>query len=358
MSAVDDMFKKWNKDAKYELAQSGVSWQKVERIPLSSPRVCYLTYGGLPAIGLTELSGPENAGKSLLALDAVANAQRKWPDRDTVWFDIETTFDSRWAALQGVDIRKLKYVCPEEEYAEDIFQMIVDLLENPDTDISVIVIDSVAALISKQEYEKQMDEATMGGIAKPLTRFCNRVAPLLRKKRCSLVVINQVREDMNSMYGNEVTPGGRGLKHTAVMRLQIRKSDNIDANGSIISSQAENPAGHLVKVKLLKTKVSRPDRKLAFFTLRYLTGIDAVADMIDTGVKIEMFRQAGAWYYIPDENGEEKGFQGKAKLRAYLESDPEIFQFYWNKMTKLLASEDDEEEARYYQRLMEASESP
>lgn len=356
MSAIDDIFKKWNKDAKYELAKSGVSWEKVERIPFTSPRITYLTYGGCSAVGLTELSGNEGAGKSLLALDICANAQKKWPDRDVIWFDIETTFDSRWAALQGVDIQKIKYVCPQEEYAEDIFQMIIDLLENDETDISVIVLDSVAALIPKQDYEKTMDQATMGGIAKPLTRFCNRVAPLLRKKKCALIVINQVREDMNSMYGGEVTPGGRGLKHTAVMRLQLRRSDNIDEAGNIISSQAENPAGHLAKVKVLKTKVSRPDRKVAFYTLRYLTGIDAVADMIDVGVKLGMFRQAGAWYYAIDENGEEIGYQGKAKFRAYLENNKDAFEMYWNNMNTLLSKEDDEEESKYLKSILESDE--
>lgn len=356
MSAVDDMFKKWNSTAKYQLAQSGVSWEKVDRIPVSSPRISYLTYGGLPCPGLVELSGPESSGKTLLALDAVANAQKKWPDRDVVWFDIEATFDSRWAALQGVDIRKIKYVCPQEEYGEEIFQMVIDLLENKDTDISLIVLDSVAALISKQEYEKDQDEATMGGIAKPLTRFCNRLAPLLRKKHCTFIAINQVREDMNSMYGNETTPGGRGLRHTASMRLQLRKSDNIDEAGNIISSQAENPAGHLVKVKILKTKVSRPDRKLAFYTLRYLTGIDAMADLIDVGVKLKVFRQAGAWFYAPDENGEEKGFQGKAKFRAFLEENPESYKMYWEHINAQISKEDDEEEARYMQSLLESDE--
>lgn len=356
MSAVDDMFKKWNSKAKYELAKSGVSWEKIERIPLTSPRISYLLYGGISTVGVTELSGPEGAGKSLLALDICANAQKKWTDRDVVWFDIETTFDSRWAALQGVDIQKLKYVCPQEEYAEDIFQMIIDLLENDATDISAIVLDSVAALISKQEYEKTQEQAVMGGIAKPLTRFCNRVAPLLRKKKCALIVINQVREDMNSMYGGEVTPGGRGLKHTAVMRLQLRRSDFIDEAGNVISSQAENPAGHLVKVKVVKTKVSRPDRKVAFYTLRYLTGVDAVADMIDVGVKLQIFKQSGAWYYAPDENGEVQGYQGKAKFRAYLEGNPDMFQIFWNKMNEILSKEDNEEEAAYIRSIMEGEE--
>lgn len=353
MSAVDDMFKKWNRDAKYEVAKSGVGWEKVERIPVSSPRLSYMLYGGIPARGLTELSGSEGSGKSLLASDITANAQKKWPDRDVVWFDIETTFDSRWAALQGVNIQKIKYVCPEAEYAEEIFQMIIDLLENPDTDISLIVLDSVAALVSKAEYEKDMEQMTMGGIAKPLTRFCNRVAPLLRKKNCALIVINQVRDDMNSMYGGVVTPGGRGLRHSASLRLQLTRSDFLDEAGNVISTQAENPAGHKIKVKLLKTKVSKPDRKLTYFTFKYLTGIDAITDMIDVGVKLGIFRKAGAWYYVKDENGEETGFQGLAKFKTFLDENPSEKQKYWSLMNELMSKEDDEEESEYLSSLLE-----
>lgn len=354
MSAVDDIFKKWNNEKKYTIASSGVVWKDVERIPFSSTRASYCIYGGIPVRGLSEFSGPEGAGKTLMAMDVVANAQKKWPERDCVWFDIEATFDSRWAALQGVNIDALKYVCPEEEYAEQIFEMIVQLLESNDTDISVIVLDSIAALISKDEYEKSQDKsAIMGGIAKPLTRFCNRVAPLLRKKNCAMIVINQVRDDMNSMYGGTVTPGGRGLRHTASVRIEFRRSDFIDESGNIISSQAENPAGHLVKMKVLKTKVCRPDRKVGFYTLKYLTGIDAIADLIDTGIKLGVFTRKGAWYYAPDSNGEIQGYNGKAKFYEYLKNNPDMASLYTDQLNKELTAQDDEEKARYVQSIME-----
>ena len=353
MSAVDDIFSKWNKDAKYELAKTGVVWEDIERIPFSSPRCSYILYGGLPAVGISEFSGPEGAGKTLAALDIVANAQKKWPDRDVVWFDIETTFDSRWAAKQGVNINKLKYVCPQEEYAETIFDMMVQLLENNDTDISLMVLDSVAALISKQDYEKSQEQATMGGIAKPLTRFCNRIAPLLRKKKCALIVINQVRDDMNSMYGGLTTPGGRGLRHSAVVRLEFRRSDFFDENGNVVSTAAENPAGHKVKIKVLKTKVCRPDRKVGFYTLRYLDGIDYITDLIDVGVLLEVFDKRGAWYYAPDENGELQGYQGKAKFESYLRDNPDMVAKFQQNIYTMLTIQDDEEKAAYYQSILE-----
>ena len=353
MSAVDQIFQQWNKKSKYEIAKSGVAWQKVERIPFSSPRCQYLCYGGIPSNGLCEFSGPEGAGKTCAALDIAGNAQRLWPNRDVVFFDVEGTFDSRWAAKLGVNIQQLKYVLPLEETAEQIFQMIIELLQSPDTDISLIILDSIATLISQQAYEKDMEQNTMGGIAKPLTLFCNKVCPLLRKKNCSLIIINQVRDDMNSMYGGTVTPGGRGLKHACSLRLEFRRSDFIDASGNVVSSQAENPAGHYVKVLLKKTKICRPDRKVGFFTLNYLDGIDYVSDMIDVGLKLGIFTRSGAFYSAPDENGEIQKYQGKAKFYAWLKENVEMQRSYTDTINKLLCAEDDEEEALYYKQLLE-----
>lgn len=357
MSAIDDIFKKWNKDKGYQIASDGVEWQDVERIPFSSPRLNYILAGGAPAVGITELSGPESAGKSLIALDLISNAQKKWPDRDTVWFDIETGFDSRWAALQGVNIDKLKYIAPEMESAESIFDMIIQLLSSPDTDISAIVLDSIAALIPKSEFEKdQTDTAVIGGVAKPLTRFCNRVAPLLRHKQCALIVINQVRDDMNSMYGGTVTPGGRGIRHAAMVRLEVRRSDFFNEAGETVSSQAENPAGHRIKVKVLKTKICKPDRKVGMCTLVYRTGLDVIADVAEVGVLLGIFQKKGAWYYAPDENGEIQGYQGKLKFREYLDANPQMLKLYQDKINGLLTATEDQEKADYYKSILEPTE--
>lgn len=353
MSGVDQIFQQWNRKAKYEIAKSGVAWQKVSRIPFSSPRLQYLTYGGIGSNSLAEFSGPEGAGKTCAALDLVGNVQRLTPERDVVFFDVEGTFDSRWAAKLGVNIQKLKYVLPLEETAEQIFQMIIELLQADTTDISLIVVDSIATMISQQAYEKDMEQNTMGGIAKPLTLFCNKVCPLLRKKNCALILINQVRDDMNSMYGGTVTPGGRGLKHACSLRLEFRRSDFFDASGNVVSTAAENPSGHYVKVLLKKTKICRPDRKVGFFTLNYLDGIDYISDMIDVGLKLEVFSRAGAFYSAADENGELQKFQGKSKFYSWLQENKEVRDIYVDRINKLLCAEDDEEEALYYKQLLE-----
>ena len=341
MSRVDEIFKQFNKKADYVIAQSGVKWEPVDRIPFSSARVNYCLYGGIPLGCITEIFGSEAAGKTTTSLDIVANAQKVYPDRDVVFIDVEGTFDSRWADTLGVDLANLKYMSPREETAEQIFQMIIDLVADEQTDISLIVIDSLAPMISQQAYEKDMEGSTYGGISKPLTLFSNKIAPLLRKKKCALIALNQVRDDMNSMYGGVTTPGGRAWKHACSVRLECRRSDYFDANGNSVSTTAENPAGHFVKIRVVKTKICRPDRKVGFYPLNYLSGIDKVLDLVDVGVKLGVFRQSGAWYYCANEDGEEIKFQGKNKFRTYLEENPEFYTLQESRINDLLLPEDD-----------------
>lgn len=355
MSRVDELFKKINSKAKYELCKSSVSWEPVERIPFSSPRVNYSIYGGLPLGSVTEIFGGEGAGKTTTCLDVVANAQMKYPSRDVIYVDVEGTFDSRWADTLGVNVSNLKYVAPKEETAEQIFQIIIDLLSDEATDIVLIVIDSLAPMISQQAFEKDMEGSTYGGISKPLTLFGNKVAPLLRKKNCALVAINQIRDDMNSMYGGTTTPGGKAFRHLASVRLECRRSDYFDANGNSVSTTAENPAGHFVKIRVAKTKICRPDRKVGFYSLNYLTGIDKVLDLVDVGVKLGVFRQGGAWYYCCDENGEEVKFQGKTKFRDYLETNPEFYKIQEERINELLLPETDIKRSEEIRQIIESN---
>lgn len=341
MSRVDELFLKLNSKAKYEIAKSGVHWEPIKRIPFSSARMNYCLYGGIPLGCVTEIFGSEGSGKTLSSLDLVSNAQKLYPERDVIFVDVEGTFDPRWADTLGVNIDDLKYVSPREETAEQIFQIILDLLEDDQTNISLIVLDSLAPMISAQAYEKDMEGSTYGGISKPLTLFSNKVAPLLRKKNCALIAINQVRDDMNSMYGGTTTPGGRAWKHVCSVRLECRRSDYFDANGNIVSASTENPAGHFVKVRVVKTKICKPDRKVGFYALNYITGIDKVLDLVDVGVKLGVFRQGGAWYYAADENGEEQKFQGKSKFRAYMETNEEFYKLQESRINELILPEND-----------------
>lgn len=353
MSRVDEMFAQFNRKAKYQLARRGLQWEPLERIPFSSPRLNYMLYGGAPFGAILEFSGKESSGKTTTALDLIANAQCLYPDRDIVFIDVEGTLDVFWAAKLGVDVDKLCYMSPQQETAEDIFQLVLDLLEDDKTDMSLIIIDSLAAMIPKQAYEKQMDQATVGGISKALTLFSNKVGPLLRKKHTILVGINQVRDDMNSMYGGVVTPGGKAWKHNCSIRMEFRRSDFFDESGNTVSTSAENPAGHFVKSVLLKTKVCRPDRKFGFYALNYLNGIDKVLDLIDVGVKVGVCQSRGAWYYTADENGEELKFNGKAKFKAALEADENLLKLFEQRVNDILTPEESIDKSAQLRDVME-----
>lgn len=351
---VDALFKQFNNKAKYQFARRGLGWEPRLRLPFSSPRLNYMTYGGIPFGSIVEFSGKESSGKTTTALDLVKSAQQLYPERDVIWVDIEGTLDLFWANTLGVDVDSIGYINPQQEYAEKIFDIVETLVKDEETDISLIVMDSLAPMISKQAYEKDMEGATIGGISKSLTLFSNKIGPLLRKKNTILVGINQVRDDMNSSYGGTITPGGRAWKHNCSVRMEFRRADFFDANGTVLTVNAENPVGHFVKSILLKTKVCRPDRKVGYYALNYIEGIDKVIDLIDVGVKVGVVRAGGAWYYLPDENGEELKFQGKQKLKTALIENENLLSLLESRINEILTPEDDIRKSTELRSIMES----
>lgn len=314
--SLDDVIKDINKRYKTQVVNKGVVYQKVDRIPFSSPRMNYMLYGGLPVGRIVEMFGEQSAGKSCVALDIVKNAQKKFQDKQCVFIDVERTFDPVWATTLGVDIDSLILVTPDEQTAEQIFDMAKKLVETGE--VSVCVLDSIGALVSAQAYEKTLEDKTYGGVSKPLTLFANEMVPVCARTGCVLIAINQVREDMNSSYGGLVTPGGKAFKHSCSIRMEFRKSDFIDERGEIVNRSVENPAGHYTKVNLVKSKVCRLDRKIGTFILRYLSGIDYLADIVDLGVTKGIIEKSGAWFLLP--NGEK--IQGKLGVKEYLKTNP------------------------------------
>ena len=168
-----------------------------------------------------------------------------------------------------------------------------------------------------------MEEKTYGGISQALTLFSRKAIPICAKTGCTLVGINQMRDDMNSMYGGTITTGGKAWKHNCSLRLQFRKGDFIDNNGNKVSRASENPAGNLVLCTIVKTKVCLPNRKTGYYTLKYLDGIDYISDLVDVGIKEGFIIQSGAWYTLVDENGEiyVDKFQGKNAVIKFLQDN-------------------------------------
>lgn len=341
MVDIESVIKNLNKNMKIGTVQLGVEFQETPKLPFSSPRLNYMTYGGVPLGRVAEFSGPDGSGKTTTALDLVGQAQKMFPDKVAAFVDVEHTFDPVWATKLGVDCMNMMYVDPDAMSAEDTLQTVYELASSGVT--SIIVIDSIGAMVSEQANEKEIGERTYAGISGPLTTFSNKIAPVLSRTQTILIGINQVRDNLNSPYGGLNTPGGKAWRHACSTRLTFRQGAYVDIKGNTLTKSCENPAGNIVDVSLVKSKVCRPDRKVGYYTLNYLEGIDYIADTFDVALKLNIINQGGAWYSIVDpETGEIMGegnwkYQGRAKVLEVMSEDEEVLS-YINKMIDKLQS--------------------
>lgn len=346
MGKLDALIKQINKDYKEEIAFSGndAALMKYELVPFSSPRLNYMMYGGLPMGRMIEFAGAEKSGKTTTALDIVKNCQIKFEQegqgRKVCFVDAENTFDVEWATKLGVKVEDLLLIKPQEQYAEQIFEIMRAVIETGE--VGLIVLDSVAQLVSKQAFEEDIEKKTYGGIAMSLTKFCNIVVPLLGKYNCMCIMINQVREDLNNPYNTFITPGGRGFKHNCSVRLMFQQGDFLDVNYKHLNRGCENPAGNEVNVRIEKSKVCRSDRRLGYYTLNYLEGIDYINDMIDVLLQTGYIVQNGSYFTLVDaetgevlcdEDGKEIKVQGRTNLYKRLKEDSKLYDLITSKVS-------------------------
>lgn len=335
MSQIDVLMKTINK--KYgEIATYGVKQTEYDKIKFTSPRLNYMTFGGLPVGRIYEFSGPENSGKTTTALDIIKNAQEKYKDtgKKVLFIDEEGTFDYVWANKFGVNTDDMIIITPETMVAEEVFNVMREFIDTGE--ICLAVLDSVATLVPKQLYGEDLEKKAYGGIAIALTRFCNEIKGILLKHGCTLIMINQVRDDLNSMFGGTITPGGRAFKHACSARFEFRKGKFIDEDGKQLTNNAENPAGNIVQVVIKKTKVFEPTRRVGYYTIRYLTGPDFMSDYIEVGIQTGIINQRGSYFDIVDINTGEvlntDKIQGKPSLKMELENHPEWTELIDNAM--------------------------
>ena len=326
MSELDNIIKDLNKKMKVGAISLGVDFQEVQKIPFSSCRLNYMTYGGIPVGRIVEFYGSDGSGKTTTAIDVAGQAQKLFPDKKVLFVDIEHTFDSCWATKLGLNCNDIIYLDPDSMGAEEVFNMMIELIDSGE--ISLCILDSIGAMVSMQANEKQIGERTYGGVSMALAEFSKKITPVLARTNGTLIGINQARDDMNSPYGGTTTTGGRCWRHACSTRLEFRKGNYIDDKGNNLSRACENPAGNIVNVALIKSKVCRPDRKVGFYTLKYLEGIDYVSDSIDVAIKLGIVNQAGAWFTLAEpETGEIKEkFQGKPKLIEYLKQNLDVYE--------------------------------
>lgn len=340
---LDEIVKSVNKEWKEDIASKGICRIKVKKIPFTSPRLNYMLYGGLARGRIHEFCGDEGGGKTTTALDVCKNAQilfREEYDKEmsgnddnrkkylesrgpkkVVYADCENTLDEDWAVKIGVDVDGMYIIKPQTQSAEDIFQILLDMIETDE--VGLVIIDSLGVMLSKQAYEKDMTEKTYGGIAMALTLFSKKAELLCHKHDCTVIGINQMRDDLNSPYGGKTTTGGRAWKHNCSVRLQFAKGDFLDENGNSINRGSESPKGNRVMVSVLKQKVDKPDRRTGFYTLMYDYGIDEIADLVDIAIKYGFIQKGGSWFtfidtetgeVLSDEEGKDLKIQGQANV--------------------------------------------
>lgn len=333
MSKLDDAIRKINKKAGESLIKEDKDFSDIEKVPFPSPRINWQLYGGLPLKRITEIAGEDGSGKTTTALGFCGEAQKMYPEKRALYIDAEHTLDLKWAEKLGVNVENLLIMTPIKESAEEIFNYIIDLVDTGE--ISVVVLDSIPSLESEKKVNEEVGKQTYGGISAPLTDFCKKIIKLLIKHNTSLFVINQVRDDISNPFNNFRTPGGRALKHYGALRMFCKKGSMLDENYKTISRNSDNPVGHLVELKIVKTKVALPDRPFASYTLNFMEGIDVFEDTISVAIDQNIIVQAGAWYrlidpdtgeVLKDEEGEDLKFQGKANLKEALEEKEELYK--------------------------------
>lgn len=319
MSRLDDVIKEMNRKTKEEVVTFGLPSYSCKRIPFTSPRMNYCTFGGIPVGKLTEFFGEEHGGKTTTALDIVANYQQMDDARGVLYVDAENTLDVEWARKLGVDVDSMLVFKPTSQSAEAIFQFILEAIETDE--IGLWVLDSIPALSSMQELEKSMEEKTYAGISGPLSVFARKVEKLMQQHRCTGIGINQIRDDLGAMYVGAIkTPGGKAWKHFCSVRLQFSKGKYIDADGNDLNKSVENPAGNYVLMSMIKNKSCPPTRRTGFYTLNYEYGVDYLKDLVEVAIKYGIIDKSGAWFSIIDpETGEViSKLQGQSRVYDFL----------------------------------------
>lgn len=322
---LDEIMKNANKRFKEEILTHGLADFSYKRIPFTSPRMNYCTFGGIPVGKITEFYGEEHGGKTTTALDIVANYQHSDDTRDVLYVDAENTLDVEWAKKIGVDVDRMYILQPKSQSAEEIFQIICDSVDTGE--VGLWVLDSIGALMSSQELDKTMEDKTYGGIAKPLTLFGKRIEMLMQRHKCTGIGINQERADMNSMYGGTTTPGGKAWKHFCAVRMKFARGKFIDEKGNELTRSAENPVGNIVMMSMTKNKTCPPTRRTGFYTLNYEDGIDYLRDLIEVAIKYDIIQKSGAWFDIVDTDTGELivgKIHGQSAVNDYLVEHQEV----------------------------------
>ena len=279
----------------------------VEAIPTGSLALdAALGIGGVPKGRIIEIYGPESSGKTTLALHILAEAQKR--GGEVAFVDAEHALDPVYASALGVDIDNLLVSQPDT--GEQALEITDALVRSGAVD--AVVVDSVAALVPKQEIEGEMGDTFVDLQARLMSQALRKLAGTINKTNCVVIFINQLRMKIGVMYSNpETTTGGNALKFYASVRLDVRRIEAIKEGGNVI--------GNKTRVKVVKNKVAPPFKE-AVFDIMYGQGISKWSELIDLAVQMDIIQKSGSWFSM----GDDRIGQGKDSVKAYLQERPEL----------------------------------
>src|SRR5215216_1415045 len=306
--AVGQIEKQFGKGSIMRLGQKGAI-QPIDAIPTGAISIDFaLGVGGVPRGRVVEIFGPESSGKTTLALQVIAEAQKL--GGMAAFVDAEHALDAAYAQKLGVDLDNLLVSQPDNgEQALEIVEVLVR-----SGGVDVVVVDSVAALVPKAEIEGEMGDAQMGLQARLMSQALRKLTGVVSKSKTCLIFINQLREKIGVMFGNpETTTGGRALKFYSSVRVDIRRIGAI--------KDGETMVGGRTRVKIVKNKVAPPFRE-AEFDMMYGEGISKEGDLLDLAVERKIVEKSGTWFAY---SGERLG-QGRENVKQFLKDNPAIFK--------------------------------
>ena len=304
-TAIAQIEKAYGAGAVMRLGQN--STMNVEAIPTGSLNLdMALGIGGVPRGRIVEIYGPESSGKTTVALHILAEAQKM--GGDVAFIDVEHALDPVYASQLGVDIDSMLVSQPDSgEQALEIAEALVR-----SGAIDVIVLDSVAAMVTKAEIDGEMGDNHVGQLARLMSQAMRKLTAVISKSNCVAIFINQIREKIGVVYGNpETTPGGRALKFYASVRIEVRRGEAIKNGAEVI--------GNRTRCKVVKNKVAPPFKE-AEFDIMYGKGISRVGEILDIATELDIIHKAGAWFSY---EGNKIG-QGRDNTKDYLSSNPEL----------------------------------
>ncbi len=376
MASYAEMINKLSKDWACP-DMMNVNKDECAKIPFSSPLLNYATHGGVPRDAITEFHGVNGGGKSTTCVDICKNAvelfQKEFDEqadfmrqqiaqgnksyvgpledlmergpKKVVYGDLEHSFDRKWAHKMGLNDGEIDVMQPPNISGEAFLQAVQDLIETGE--IGLFIIDSVPSLVCQAEWEKKYGERTVASLAGLLTNFTRKIVPILTRYNCTLILVNQIRDNMDNPYVVN-TPGGQALKFYSQLRLHFRLGAPLDFAGNEVPANTENPAGYLIQVKVIKNKKGGLDRKNASYFLMFDSGIRPDFDYAQLAVKkYNIIQKSGAWFTLCDpftgeqleEDGKPVKINGMIKVYDYLACHPE----YYNKLKRYIEADINDE---------------